>query len=413
MLRSLWNRRGAAALCVLTIALSVALLLGVERLRHEARQSFLQTVSGVDLIVGARSHPVQLLLYSVFHLGEPTQDIRWASHQRLLAHPQVAWAIPLSLGDSHRGFRVIGTSSAFFDHFHYSQGRPIVVAQGRPFSRLLDAVIGAEVAAQLGYDLNQELLLSHGTVASRADHGDYPFRVVGILDRTGTPIDQGVYVSLQAIEAIHQNWRGGTRLPSDGRSEAELEAAAFMPTHITVSLVGLKARQAVFLVQRAVNDGTQEPLTAILPGVALQQLWGLLGTVERALLATAGCVVAVGLIGMLSVLLATLNERRREMALLRAIGATRRTVFGLILGEAALLVAVGAALGWWLLQAGIATAESMLTAKLGMQVSWRWMPTLREWQWLGGIWIAACMAAALPALLAMRRSVADGITVRT
>jgi len=413
MLHSLWNRRAAGMLCVLTIALSVALLLGVERLRGEARQNFLQTVSGVDLIVGARSHPVQLLLYSVFHLGEPTQDISWQSYQRIVAHPQVAWAIPFSLGDSHRGYRVVGTAKDYFQRFRYGQGKELAFQNGQAFSNLLDTVIGAEVAERLEYRVGESIIVSHGTVSAMAQHDEHPFRVAGILERTGTPVDRGVYVSLEAIEAIHQNWRSGTRLPGDGRSEAQLEAERFVPVRITSVMVGLKAKPAVFMVQRALNTYTAEPLTAIMPGVALQQLWGLLSMVERALFAAAACVVAVGLIGMMSVLLATLNERRREMALLRAIGATRLDVFGVMLGEAALLVGFGTVLGWLLLQMALGLAEPMVSSALGVQLSWQLLPTRVECGWLGSIWLIACSIACLPAWLAMRRSVADGITVRT
>src|SRR5215468_8728951 len=132
-LKSLRNRRLTAALTVLSIALAMVLLLGVERIRSEARESFASTISGTDLIVGARSSPVHLLLYSVFRIGNPTNNVRWESFETIAARPEVAWAIPISLGDSHRGFRVLGTTPAYFEHFRYGRGRKLELASGKPF----------------------------------------------------------------------------------------------------------------------------------------------------------------------------------------------------------------------------------------------------------------------------------------
>ncbi len=150
-LKSLLNRRFTALLTLLSIALSVALLLGVERVRSETRASFSSTISGTDLIVGARSGPVQLLLYSVFRIGNATNNISWQSYQDIAAHPKVAWTVPISLGDSHRGFRVLGTTPGYFDHYRYARDRRLEFAAGARFDDLFDAVLGAEVADALGY----------------------------------------------------------------------------------------------------------------------------------------------------------------------------------------------------------------------------------------------------------------------
>ncbi len=208
--KSLWNRRLTSVLVVISIALSVALLLGVERLRTQARTSFANTLSETDLIVGARGSPMNLLLYSVFRIGDPTNNVRWASYQTIAARPQVAWTVPLSLGDSHRGFRVLGTTAAYFQHYRYGRGQSLQLAEGREFADLFDAVLGAEVADRLGYRLGQSIVIAHGAgEVSFALHDDKPFRVVGILARTGTPVDQTVHVSLAGIEAIHADWQGG------------------------------------------------------------------------------------------------------------------------------------------------------------------------------------------------------------
>ncbi|MCG6118098.1 MAG: ABC transporter permease [Aquimonas sp.] len=406
---SLWNRRFTAAVTIATISLSVLLLLGVERLRHEARNSFLSTVSGTDLIVGARAHPVQLMLYSVFHMGDATNNVSWTSHQEVAKRPEVAWTVPISLGDSHRGYRVVGTTTGFFEHIRTGDERPLAFASGAAFDGLYDAVIGAEVAQALGYGLGEEIILAHGTGSFIAQkHDDRPFTVVGVLERTGTPIDQSVHVSLEAIEAIHVNWRGGTRM---GRAPDEIPPERLQPRSITAFFVGLESRMATFALQRAINEYRAEPLTAVLPGVALQQLWSMLGVVERALLLTAACVVAAGLLGMLAALLGTLSERRREMAILRALGAGPATVSLLLLLEAVLLTVVGLLLGLLLLHAGSALAAPAIERSTGIALALGW-PAASEWRLMGLVLGAGSLIGLVPALLTYRRSLADGMMVR-
>jgi putative ABC transport system permease protein len=413
-LRSLRNRAFTSALTVCTVALSVALLVGVERLRLDTREAFLRSVAGTDLIIGARSHPVQLLLYSVFRLGDPTNNLGWESVEQLRADTRVAWVVPISLGDSHRGFRVVGTEPEYFRRIRFAGDRPLQMQDGRPFSGgtadgLFEAVVGADVAKKLGYSVGQEIVVAHGTARVAVQkHDDRPFTVVGILARSGTPADQAVFVSLEAIEAIHLNWRGGTRV---GGGATELDPARLAPTSVSAVYVGLKSRMATFALQRELNESTSEPLTAILPGVALQQLWGLLGNVERALKLAAGAVVAAALMVLLTTTLASLNERRREMAILRSVGAGPRHVFALLVLEAAGLALAGAVAGLVLLNSAMYLAAPWLQASYGIFVPVRW-PMPAELLLVGAVLLAGVAVGLLPALLAWRRSVQDGMTVR-
>lgn len=409
---SLWSRRNTAILTLLTIAISVALFVGVERIRQDARQAFVRSVSGIDLIVGARSHPVQLMLYSVFNLGEATANVSWPTYEAIAAQKGVAWAVPISLGDSHRGFRVIGTTPEYFTRLRYSGDRPLAFRDGHAFEALFDAVIGAGVAQRLGYELGERIILAHGTSsAALHQHDDRPFTVSGILAPTGTPMDQAIYVSLPAIEAIHLNWRSGTRIGATPDLDA-LPSEALRPRSITAFYLGLENRLAVFSLQRQINTWREEPLSAVLPGVALQQLWSLLGTVEKALAITAACVVASGLLGLLAVLLATLDERRREMAILRAVGAAPRHVFGLLVCEATGLALAGTLAGYVLLQAFLAATSSWLQARSGLLLVPGW-PGAHEWRLMAIVVLAAALASLWPAWLAYRKSVADGISPRS
>lgn len=411
-LQSLLNRRFTALLTLVSIALSVALLLGVERVRTEARTSFASTLSGTDLIVGARSGSVQLMLYAVFRIGNATNNMSWQSYQEIAEMPRVAWTVPLSLGDSHRGFPVLGTSEAYFDHYRYGRDKPLTLAKGERFADLYDAVLGAEVAAKLGYGLGDEIIIAHGADdVSFARHDDKPFQVVGILERTGTPVDRTVHVSLEAIEAIHLGWESGAPIPG---LEVDAERARGMdltPEAITAVLVGLESRIATFALQRRINDYAQEPLLAVLPGVALSELWSVIGLAENALLVISAFVVLVGLIGMLTALLIGLDGRRRELAILRSLGARPAQVLGLIIGEATLLTLLGSLLGLALLSALLALGQPLIEAQLGLNLGLG-MPKPREWQLLAAVLATGLLVGLIPGWHAYKMSLSSGLSLR-
>ena len=411
--KSLFARRVTVALTVFAIAVSVTLLLGVERIRTEARASFSNTVSGTDLIVGARSGPVPLLLYSVFRIGSATNNISWRSYREIASDPDVAWTIPLSLGDSHRGFRVLGTNGDYFRHFRYARSRSLDFAAGKPFDDVFDAVLGAHVAETLGYEIGDSIVIDHGVGSiGFASHTDKPFRVTGILSRTGTPVDHTVHVSLEGIEAIHIDWRSGAPVPGLRVDADRVRQMNLQPRAVTAFMVGLKSRFATFNVQRRINAYAKEPLLAILPGVALHELWSLMGTAESALSAVSVFVVAAGLIGMVTMLMASLNERRREMAILRAVGARPHHIFSLFVLEAGFVSALGAALGVALLYAGLFLALPAIEARYGLYIAID-APSANEWLYLGVVAVAGLLAGIVPAVAALRMSLADGMIVRS
>jgi putative ABC transport system permease protein len=413
-LASLGNRRFTAWLTVFAIALSVCLLLAVERVRTEARASFANTISGTDLIVGARSGSVNLLLYSVFRIGNATNNIRWDSFEQLAQHRQVRWAIPISLGDSHRGYRVMGTSPAYFEHYRYARSQPLQLSSGRAFADdPFEVVLGAEVAQALNYQLDQELVLAHGVATiSLVKHDDKPFKVVGILKRTGTPVDRTLHISLAGMEALHVDWQNG--MPARGAAKVSAEQARAMdlqPKQITAVMLGLNSKIATFSLQREINEFRGEPLLAILPGVALQELWSLMGTAEKALFVVSLFVVLTGLIGMLTAILTSLNERRREMAILRSVGARPWHIASLLIVEAFALALAGVLLGLLLLYLGIAGAQGYVQANYGLYLPLN-LPTRYEWTLLGAILSAALLMGCVPAWRAYRQSLADGLSIR-
>ena len=586
--KSLLNRRLTAGLLVASVAMSVMLLVAVDRIRTETKTSFINTISGVDLVVGARGGPLNLLLYAVFRVGDATSNISWESYQLVAARPEVAWSVPLSLGDAHRGYRVLGTTDDYFVHYRYGRDRALAFETGKPFANAQEAVLGAEVAATLGYALGDGIVVSHGIGdVSFVHHDDAPFTVAGILAYTGTPVDRTVHVSLAGIEAMHsepgEHDHGHDEHPGDeddhrdehvdgdhdehhadhddgdehhdarehaehhddaghreggdhdehhdddaehqhsdhdehvndhaehndgdhdehgdhdghrdgehdeqhdghgaddnhtehdehedhaadhaehhgsghdehrdhderdGEHDGELDehaadadhddhagdadhadhasthdehedhhaddhgdVAERQPDAITAFLVGMHSRPLALRLQRFVNEYDGEPLMAILPGATLQQLWDLVGVVETALISVAVLVVAAGLIGMTTTLLAGLAERRREMAVLRAVGAGPGWVFALLIVESAMLAATAAIAGVAAAHGAMFAGRAVLEDRFGLALAGE-APGLFDLAVVLGVTLAGALAATFPAWRAYRYSLADGLTMR-
>ena len=408
---SLMARSVTVGMTVLSIGLSVALFLGVDKVKTGAKASFSDTISGTDLIVGARSGSVQLLLYSVFRIGNATNNVTWESYLDLRARPEVEWIVPISLGDSHRQFRVMGTNVAFFEHYKYRQGRALTFQDGMVMEDLFDAVIGHDVAKVLGYAVDDPIVVAHG-LASFTEHKDQPFRVSGILEKTGTPVDRTVIVAMEAIEAIHVDWKGGAKIPGQTTPVEVIRQMDLTPGAITAALVGVESRLQTFSLQRAINQYPEEPLLAILPGVALQELWGIVGIAESALLAVSVMVVITALIGMMATVFSSLNTRRREMAIFRAMGASPVAIFGLLVLEAILTTAAGSLLGLGFLYLGLFIAQPMIDSAFGLFLPIQ-APAGREMLVLFAVIVAGAAVSLIPALRAYRLSLADGMMVRT
>lgn len=410
--KSLLNRRFTVILILISFALSVALLLGVERLRVESRNSFANTISGTDLVVGARSGAINLLLYSVFRIGDATNNISWKSYQKFSKQPMVDWTIPISLGDSHAGFRVIGTNHDYFHYYRYANKKPLKIDQGKEFNGVYQAVLGSEVARQLNYQIGQNIIIAHGAgKTSFTHHDNKPFQVAGILKPTGTPVDHSIHVPLEGIEAVHKDWVAGRQVAGLNISAEEALQKNLTPKSITAFLVGLKSKIATFKVQREINNYRNEPLTAVLPGVALQQLWDLMGVAENALLIVTSLVIAVGLTGMLTVMLAGITERRREMAILRSVGARPQHILLLISGESLLLSLLGIGLGVFLLYVGLLFAQPYVEVHYGLSLSIN-PPSYREYMMLGLVLLSTLLVGLIPGYRAYRHSLADGMNIR-
>lgn len=410
-LKSAWNRKLSLFLTVLSLAISIMLLLGVDKIRKEAKTNFTNTISQTDLVVGARSGPINLLLYSVFRIGNATNNVSWQSYREISRIKEVKWSVPLSLGDSHRGFRVLGTNADYFRYYRYGGNEALAFESGSPFEQVFEVVLGADIARDLSYRLGDSIVVSHGLVSTKfSDHEDKPFTVVGILEKTGTPVDRTVHIPLEGISAIHVDWQSGRRsaLKIDAEQAVQMD---LRPREITAFMLGLNNRISTFQVQRKINEYASEPLLAIIPGATLSSLWSTLNSFEMILLAVSGLVVVAGIAGMLTTIISSLNERRREMAVLRAIGAHPFQIVLLFVLETFFIIVSASVLGILLLYLLLAVTKPIILGWVGISVQ---ISPLDTQQWLIILVIvgSALLSSLLPGLIAYRRSLQDGLMIR-
>ncbi|WP_237700533.1 ABC transporter permease [Methylophaga thiooxydans] len=388
---SLGSRLGTVLLTIMMMSVSILVLLSVENIRHQAKESFQQSVSDVDLIVGPRTGQINLLLYSIFHIGVPTHNLSWDSYQMLQQQPEVDWTIPLSLGDSHQGYRVVGSEQQLFEHFRYRADHSLEFASGNAFNETYDAVVGAEVAASLGYQTGNAIVLAHGIAdTSFSRHDNHPFQISGILKPTGTPIDRSVFISLTGLEAMHADFPGANTAPD------------LTPQSVTAVLVGLTSKIKTFSLQREINTYSAEALQAILPGVALSSLWSMLSGVEQTLWVISLLVLLGALIGMVNVLLLSMRERRHELAVLRALGYHPSFLFALLQLEAILITASSIIVALLALSAGDMWLREWLLSQFGLFLADSLLQA-GTWRLVGGIMLAAILSALLPAVNAYRQ----------
>lgn len=491
-LRSLRSRLLTTSLTVASIALSVTLLVGIEHVRAGVRDSFAGTIRGVDLIVGARGGTLQVLLSSVFGIGSPAGSVKLETFERWQKHPAVKWAVPYALGDSHRGFRVVGTTAEFYQRYRFRNDGKIKFVQGRAANTDGEVVIGSEVAERLQYTIGSPIVVVHGLVdIGTSSHETHPFHVVGILGRTFTPIDRTVYVTLEGIEAMHDDGTeppptvaapasavkkvapkkadvpttppAGTPMVMPGASpppgtpmvmpgaspppgtplvmpgaepppemkkpeprvvkpapnsvatsapKPALRTSSLEPEFpLTSFFVGTKNRFEALMLQREMNTDLTEPLTAVIPGVALGELWKNIGSAEVGLQVVAIFAVAIGLTGMLVALYSSLEARRREMAIFRAIGAGPRTIVALLVLESTLLSLLGCIIGVAFVYAGLVLGQQPIEQRFGLHLAIRPLGAT-EWTYLAIVLVAGIVIGFVPAIKAYRTSLVDGLSPR-
>lgn len=409
-LHSLYARWLTVSLTIFAISLSLMLYLSVEKIRTSAYASFTDTISQTDLIVGSRTSSIQLLLYSVFRIGNATNNITWESYEDIISRKEVKWSVPISLGDSHKGFRVMGTTDEYFTRYKYRGGQSLEIQNGEHLDDLYDVVLGASVTEKLGYKIGDPLIIAHG-LSSFSKHEDQPFKVSGILKKTGTPVDNTVIVSLEAIEAIHVDWSSGAKTPGLETPIEIIRQMDLTPKNISGVLIGVNSKLQIFKLQRWVNEYSEEPLSAILPGVALQELWRVVGVVENVLIGISIVVIFTTLIGMTAIIFSSLNERRREMAIWRAMGATPTVILGLLMLEAFIVSFLSSVISTIFLFLLLIILQPWIDQTYGILISIE-MFSVEELSVFVYFILAALLISLLPALRAYWLSINDGMTIK-
>ncbi|GLX82398.1 ABC transporter permease [Thalassotalea eurytherma] len=402
-IKSLLYRKTSVLFTLLAMSMSVFIMVGVEHIRLQAKTSFTNSISGVDLIVGARTSNINLLLYSVFRVGEPTNNVSLSSYQALLDDTNIRWAVPIALGDSHKGFRVMGTTNQYFEYFSFANKQYLSLKKGTEFKELFDVVIGSQVANKLGYVVGDKVVLSHGIgVTSFTHHDHLPFRVSGILSATGTPVDQTVHVSLQGLHAVHLP-KAKIKSVLDRKGSSLTMLDDFIPQSITSVFLGLKSRIAVFQIQRKINSNPNEPLSAILPGVALSQLWQTMSIFDNVLRLISLLVFISSLLGLTAMLCSSIKERSHEIKLLRMIGAPAGFIFWFIELEALLIAFLGSLVACSALSFMLLYGQSYLIDHYGVVISANILQSMSLV--VSGLFVLLVFSAALaPALIAYKEA---------
>lgn len=409
-LASLRARWLPVLLVVISLTASMVLLLSVDRIQTATKNGFNQSINGVDLLVGPRGGDLELLLYTVFHIGKPTNNMTMQTIDDLVQRNDIDWVVPISLGDSHRGYRVIATTQEYFDRVKYAVDKSLGFNSGEAFSELNQVVLGHQVARELDYQLDSKLFLTHGSGGQLGRlHDDYHFEVSGVLEPTGTPIDRAVFVSLEGSELIHLGWQSGRRLFGLNQVDvSNIAADKLRPDSVTAAFVGLKSKVALFRVSRDLAEYSDEAITAVVPSIALSELWSMVGMVDKVFKLLGWIVIGIAVIGMVTLTLSTLDTRNREIAVLRACGASPLFVAGLVLIES-LLVSVSAIF----LSVGLVTivtymGQSFFISELGIAAKISFLSS-QEVVTLLVILSAGLLSSLLPALMVFKRSLNSGL----
>lgn len=402
--KSLWHRKASVLMSVLALTVSIFVLLGVEHIRLQSKENFSRAASSTDLVVGARTGRINLLLYSIFHIGTANNNVSWESYQSIIQNPTIKWSIPLSMGDSHKGFRVVASNSGYFRHFRYGENQPLTFKQGGPFEKIFDIVLGADVAQKLNYNINDRIHLAHGLGAtSFKQHKSQSFIVRGILSPTGTAVDRAILASLAGIEIIHDD----TLSRSLKNQNPTLESSDITPKSITAFMLGLDSKLDIFKLQRDISNYSSEPLLAILPGVTLKTLWQMTGALENTLRLISILVLVSALLGLLALQLANTRERELEIKLLRIVGASPYYLFFLIQLEAIMITFISIILSCVSLYLTLNSGQSYLATQFGVYINSHFFNN-STLSLLTLVLLATCLAATIPALATYKKSLLYG-----
>jgi len=397
-------------LVILALTSSMALLLAVDRIKVATQNGFNQSLSGVDLVLGPRSSGIELMLYTVFHLGKPTNNITTETFNDIAQDPRIKWAVPIALGDSHRGYRVISTTDEYFERIKFAGDQPLQFREGSAFKELNDVVIGSAVADALGYTIGTSMFVTHGSGSLGELHDDFAFQVSGVLAPTGTPTDQAIFVSLEGYELVHLGWTNGSQVISLKSIDIQkIPKERLYPQTITAAYLGLTSKLGLFQVARSINEYSEEAVSAIIPGVALAELWSIVGSVDSVFKLLNWLIIGISIIAMMTMTMTALESRTREMTILRALGATPLHLSSMILAEIVLISSFSVLVAIGLVRVLTWVSVDLLSEWTGIRIELIWITT-NELATLGLIVFAGLIASLIPAAMVYKRSLHRGFS---
>ena len=397
-------------LVILALTSSMALLLAVDRIKVATQNGFNQSLSGVDLVLGPRGSGIELMLYTVFHLAKPTNNITTETLKDIAQNPKIEWAVPVALGDSHRGYRVIATSSEYFQRIKFAGDQSLQFTEGAAFQELRDVVIGSVVADALGYAVGTPMFVTHGSGSLGELHDDFAFQVTGVLAPTGTPTDRAIFVSLEGYELIHLGWSNGSQAISLKNIDVQkIPTERLYPQTITAAYLGLSSKLGLFQVARSINEYSEEAVSAIIPGVALAELWSIVGSVDSVFKLLNWLIIGISIIAMMTMTMTALESRTREMTILRALGATPLHLSSIILAEIFLISGFSGLLAVGLVRLLTWASVDVLSEWAGIRIELIWITT-HELFILGLILLAGLVASLIPAGMVYKRSLHRGFS---
>ena len=405
LLKSMRSRLIPTSLVTISLMASMVLLLSIERIQQGAEEGFNQSISGVDAIIGPRSSSIELVLYTVFHLGRPTNNITTKTVNDVKLRGDISWLVPIALGDSHKGFRVVATEPNYFEHIKYANGQPLVFSKGVAFAELSETVLGFDVAEKLSYRVGSKIQITHGSVESiGSKHDDFSFVVTGILNKTGTPIDRAIFLDLKGYELLHLGWKSGKKIFNlDDINLSSLPEDALIPKTVTAAFIGLKSKLTLFNFSKNIREYPKEAISAVIPGIALSELWSIVGLVDKGFQLLSWIIIAISLIAMVTLIIASLDNRKQEMTIYRANGASPKFLAMMVLCES-LVIGLTAIVGAIILVTIVTYfATVQLNLALGISPSFKWI-SMGEIIVFSFILLAGALSSLIPAVMVFRKN---------
>mgnify|MGYP003979498985 FL=1 len=405
LLKSMRSRIIPTSLVTISLMASMVLLLSIERIQQGAEEGFNQSISGVDAIIGPRSSSIELVLYTVFHLGRPTNNITTKTVNDVKLRGDISWLVPIALGDSHKGFRVVATEPNYFEHIKYANSQPLVFSKGVAFAELSEAVLGSDVAEKLSYTVGSKIQITHGSVESiGSKHDDFSFMVTGILNKTGTPIDQAIFLDLKGYELLHLGWKSGKKIFNlDDIDLSSLPDDALIPKTVTAAFIGLKSKLTLFNFSKNIREYPKEAISAVIPGIALSELWSIVGLVDKGFQLLSWIIIAISLIAMITLIIASLDNRKQEMTIYRANGASPKFLAMMVLCES-IVIGLTAIVGAIILVTIVTYfATAQLNLALGISPSFKWI-SMDEIKVFSLILLAGALSSLIPASMVFRKN---------